>query len=232
MIVIKTFLLQNNSYGFVWIIRVYLLCALIVPFIGKLDFSKTRTILGVVIVYVLYELCCQYEIGIYAKVIGQTVFYVIPFGIVLLLGFCYRDFSKKVRLLVAVLFTASFAIIEFVYFMKFGEFCFVQPYKYPPRCIYIIHALMYISLLMLLENVFVKIGKNAFIVFVSRSSLWIYLWHIAFLALVDNFFTSSFWGVKFLIVTSLSVFVVFLQNKLIDSIEEKNKLPFLKIFRG
>ena len=47
--------------------------------------------------------------------------------------------------------------------------------------------MMYIFVLMLFIKFFSKIGKNRVIAFVAKSSLWIYLWHVLALLVVNAF---------------------------------------------
>ena len=230
-IVLKSFLLQNDSIGYVWIIRIYLMSAIIVPFVSKINFSYRRSSFGILLLYFLYEALCQFRVGTSYRIIDSTLFYIIPYGIILILGINYESFSRKTKVFLAFLFTAVFTIIEICYIAKNGEFLFVQQFKYSPRHIYLIHALMWIFVLMLFTKHWAKLGTNKLIIFVSKSSLWIYLWHILVLLLVNNFL-SLFWGVKFLAVVFGSVTITFIQNKIIDCAEGKIHPSVLKIFRG
>lgn len=231
-LVLATFLLQNDSIGYVWIIRVYLMCAIIVPFISRIDFSKKGCWLIAVLVYVLYEALCEFQIGTSLRLVDSTLFYIIPYGLVLTFGLNYDRFSRRKKCCMAVIFTLAFVSSEICHMVYTGHFCFVQQYKYSPRHIYLIHAMMYISILMLVIKYFSEIGKNRLVVFISKSSLWIYLWHILVLYIVKTLLNSTVWPVKFVIVISISVMITYFQNRIVDKFDGKLPKVLLKVFRG
>ena len=69
--------------------------------------------------------------------------------------------------------------------------------------------------------------------FCSKSSLWIYLWHILFLKFTEKLLTNINWIIKFLIVLFGAVLITYIQNKLVDILEKTNfNKNILKIFRG
>lgn len=108
-VVLKSFLLQNDSIGYVWIIRVYLMCAIIVPIASKVDLSKRVHCVIVLMVYILYELICELQIGTSFRLVESTLYYVIPYGIVLILGLNYNFFSRQNKIYMAIFFTLAFA---------------------------------------------------------------------------------------------------------------------------
>ena len=233
-VILKSYLLQNDSIGYVWIIRIYLLCALLVPFVKKLDLSKIYVWVVLIFVYVLYEFACKYRVGMQFRIIECSIYYMVSYGIILLFGLHYEKFSRKNKAILFGLALMCFACLELAYFMKNGEYCFTQKYKYPPRHLFLTHAFAYIFFLMLFETRDFALGKNGFILFVSKSSLWIYLWHILILQVVARLIPTAHWAVKYYVVYSLSVLIVFFQNKALDLIEKKQKvnLPFFRVFRG
>ena len=230
--ILKSYLLQNDSIGFVWIIRIYLLCAFSLPFLKKIDFSKLYTFGIVVFVYILYELSCKYRLWMNYRIIECTVYYLIPYGIVLLFGLNWKRFSRKEKRLLLLFSFLGFTTLQVLYFHKFGEYCFTQKYKYPPRHLFLMHAFWYIFLLMQFESKLNFLGNNKVIVFISKSTLWIYLWHILGLRLAGKVIPNAHWSLKYVFVLSISLLLVFVQNKILDIIETKWKIPILKVFRG
>ena len=194
--------------------------------------SKIYTWFALITVYVIFELACKYQIGMQFRVIECTIYYLVPYGIVLLIGTQYEKFSKKQKLIIFGLAFICFIILEILYFMKYGEYCFTQKYKYPPRHLVLAHAFSYILLFMLFEKRDFLLGRNKFVLFVSKSSLWIYLWHILVLQIAAKFIPNTNWYIKYYFVYSISLLIVFIQNKILDVIDSKRRIPFLKIFRG
>ena len=119
-----------------------------------------------------------------------------------------------------------------MYFYKHGEYCFTQKYKYPPRHLFLMHAFLYIFLLMQFESKLYFLGNNKIILFISKSTLWIYLWHILVLQLAEEVIQDAHWSLKYVFVLSVSLLIVFIQNKILDKIETKREIPILKVFRG
>ena len=54
--IIRSYLLQDNSIGYVWIIYVYFVCGVMMPWLVKIDLSKTKVRVGLVIVAFIYVL--------------------------------------------------------------------------------------------------------------------------------------------------------------------------------
>lgn len=229
-VVIKSFLLQNDSIGYVWIIRVYLICAIIVPFVLKAC-SLNRFWIYLGLVYLLYEFLYVFGVGENNRFVEGVLFYMIPYGTILVLGMRFQNLSQKIRLIILSISALIFISSEVFCFYQSNSFVFAQEFKYPPRIIYLSHAMVYISILMLfLKKTFII--NNKYILMASRSTLWLYLWHILILLVVKKFFPDVFWGVKWIIVIAISFFIVLLQNLFLDCVEKKRIYSFLKVFRG
>ncbi|MBO6055375.1 MAG: acyltransferase [Alphaproteobacteria bacterium] len=230
-IVLKSFLLQNDSIGYVWIIRIYLMCAIIVPFAKKLClFNKSWVFIG--LVYLIYEVLYLLGIGVNCRIIESTLYYVIPYGVVLIFGMQYQNFSRKTCYVLCISSTLIFLSLELFFYAQNNCFVFVQNFKYPPRILYLSHAVMFISFLMLFMNKKFSI-TNKYVLLASNSTLWIYLWHIMALLLVKKFLPeSTHYVLKYFIVILITLVIVFLQNKVVDYLERRKKYSFLKVFRG
>ena len=69
--------------------------------------------------------------------------------------------------------------------------------------------------------------------FCSKSSLWIYLWHVLIIFLLNTYYNYINWKIKYVIIVLGSIGITFMQNKVID-LSEKTKINknLLKVFRG
>lgn len=85
------------------------MCAIIVPIASKVDLSKRVHCVIVLMVYILYELICELQIGTSFRLVESTLYYVIPYGIVLILGLNYNFFSRQNKIYMAIFFTLAFA---------------------------------------------------------------------------------------------------------------------------
>ena len=228
---IESFCLTRYGIGYVWVILMYLYSALLIPLYSKIGFSdKSKWCL--LIVYVIYEIAFYYKIGTDNKVFDTTFYYIIPYGGVLTyLGYNYNRTRRKE--LIAFLSLFVFFALMIHYWVKLGSFQLVQISKYPPRCYYLSFGIaVSFILLMACERNNLKIYQNPLIVFISKHSMWIYLWHILVLTLYSDAKLPSKWYIKLLVVYSCSIVIVYLVNMVLDLIETRRNVFFFKYLRG
>lgn len=233
---INSFLLTRYGIGYVWIVLIYLYCALVIPLF---HYTKNKKILFslTVVVYIIYEFAYFYNIGTDNKFLMSTVYYIIPYATLTAIGFHYDSMSKKLKIFICTVSFATFISIAIYLYIKTGELVSVSHYKYPPVLYYIAYALFCSFFLLLIcdkkEN---KLFKNKLIVFISSHSFWIYLWHIFYLTLYKYFcqdiYNLNFWILKFIIILTTSTLTVWVQNKIVDICERKNQKLNLKFLRG
>ena len=91
---LPAFLLQKYQFGFVWIIGLYFVIALIIPFLRKMlanwhewnMIKKSVFTILLIGVGIIFELICA-KTNLYShKILEYTFFYIIPYGIVSILG--------------------------------------------------------------------------------------------------------------------------------------------------
>ena len=141
-ILIKSFLFQQDSIGYVWIIWVYVITAFLTPILIALyeRFGKTFFVLYFLL-YIGYEILVFLKVGISSRLLICSVYYAIPYGGILLFGLLYNKFSYKEKL-----FISSFALVIYIafavaaYLIK-GRYVPTQAFKYPPRMYWISYAI-------------------------------------------------------------------------------------------
>ena len=157
--------------------------------------------------------------------------YIIPYGIIYLLGMISRTTSYKTDRYISIICLAAFIISAYAIYSSTGMLQPTQFMKYPPTIYYISYAL-FVSFLLL--SLFKRIGlkSNRLIEFCSKSSLWIYLWHILFITIIPIFCGELDWILMYILVVICSIVITYIQNKLIDILAKANlNEDFLKIFR-
>ncbi len=180
-----------SGIGYVWIIRVFILVAMVSPFLlrfrnslVKRDFRYFAVIIAAYLCYeALYLSGLRPHIYILDKALAFAVFYVIPYGFVCAIGLALPGMSRKSVLCLAALFFTVFAAALAYEYYATGEVHSLSSFKYPPRLYYLSYAML-VSLLLYsaAERVTLNGGYiSRFITFASSASLWIYLWHIFFL---------------------------------------------------
>ena len=226
-----SFCLTSYGIGYVWVILMYLYSALLVPLYAKTGFSF-KTSLCLLLVYLLYEIAHFYSIGTANKLIDTTFYYLVPYGGVLSY-FGYHYHQMKHKNLAAALSFLIFAALGAYYWHKFGSPQLVQIAKYPPRCYYLSYGIA-ISLLLLIlcERNTLKIYRNPLIVFISKHSMWIYLWHILLLYVYSFVNLPEIWYIKLILVYSCSIGMVIFVNKVLDLIEKRHRFSLFKYLRG
>lgn len=220
----------DNALGYTWIIRIFLMLAIIAPLIRSAtkSLSQLQVFLSFIIVLILNQMLCAYYLA-HDDVALKTIVinYILPcisYGAIFLLGFNNQKFSPYFKCFVSLL-----AFVTFVFFVLFykrihGGFVSTQSFKYPPSGYYISYSIMVIFILSLMMNRIthvVKIMLGKFVVFCSSNSIWIYLWHIP----VVEYFSSSHddhnFLIRYVIACTISLSLMFIQVRLVNGLKEK-----------
>ena len=232
--ILRSFLLLDGI-GYVWIIRVYLICSLLTPlffyFNNKIKSSK-RKFLILLLVYVLYELFVFSGINESNVIFEFIIAYAIPYGVIYVLGMVSRKTSHVEDMKISIIFFFIFMISAVCVFLIYNQIQATQIMKYPPTIYYISYALFMSFLLMGIFKM-IPLKKLGFIEFCSSSSPWIYLWHIFFLYVIPLLFGQIHWTAYYMVVVTCSIAVCYVQNKIVDKLESRNiNKNILKLFRG
>lgn len=230
--VLPAFIFQKYVFGHTWIILLYLIVALIIPILRKLDVTKWYYFVSIFFILVFYEIICSKTNLYMHKILEYTLFYIVPYGTVSFLGI-YAVKSARKELLIVSVFSLFICFIYFCYFYFNGNTVFWISFNQPARIYYLSYGVGISFILYFLirdkENL---ILNNCFIQFLSQHSLWIYLWHSFWCFILVHFVTN--WFFLYLLVVLASVFTVMLQCFIVIALKRKtNKLDFiLNLFLG
>lgn len=214
--IVHTFLL-NDGIGYVWIIRVFLMVALIAPFIFYIhkNISNNFYYLCLVLIVLLINeillilLANVLDSGA-GKIIEKTIFYVIPYAAVFALGLRFLSLTKWQLISVSILVGSVFVGYSFWLTLTHGEFIPTQKYKYPPQLYYFSYAIVMSILLWSvayrLLGLVRALNLSDVVAFIGQNSIWIYLWHIPFVIAV-----SAPFYVKYPLILGISVLITFAQ---------------------
>jgi len=215
-----------DGIGYVWIVRVYLLIEIILPLlIFIIDKLKSIYIyLIIVSLFLLNELLCIY--GIYGMNKFNSLFLcnIVGYGIISLLGLVSRKMNKENYFNMFLLFSIIFLFYVSYNYKINHTFIYTQLMKYPPRLYYLSYSMIITYLLMLLN---IKINNNILkkiIVYSSKNSFWIYLWHILFIFVINIFNPNMSWYYRYIIISILSLLTIDLQNLLKNKLNKKIKM--------
>jgi len=228
----------TTGIGYVWIIRVFILIALIMPLLLNLyqKIGSKKFLCTLFFIYITYEIISRVYPGsglsdyaLVDQIFKNIIFYLLPFGCVAGLGLAIKDLDRKVLIKLATFFGLIFITSALYYLNTTGHFIPTQSAKYPPHIYYLSYAL-FISILLYLSSLtktFAKIFDNRFVVFIGTASLWIYLWQILFLSLwrvaKTNFDPHYSYLIEFILVSVLSLAIVWIQRRLVGFITNNGK---------
>ena len=109
--VIKGFTFQRDSQmvGMLWVIWVYLVCALIVPIIKKIGFREHSLIFVFALLFV-YEMLCAVTNLSEIRFLYITLFTIVPWGCVTYIGFYYDLMTKTQKRWLLMVFAILFCM--------------------------------------------------------------------------------------------------------------------------
>lgn len=185
----KTSYLLISGIGYVWIIKVYLLIAIISPGIQYISRSISRNLTYMIFLlawffaYQFFILKTSEYKGIFEKadkLTGGAFYtdvwlYLLGFGLIAAIGYRYKQFKRKERIGLILVCIACF----FGFIIKNG-YVSTQQYKYPPQLYYISYGVMVTLILYEIFSIkkFERVVNNKVVAWFSKNSLWLYLWHI------------------------------------------------------
>jgi len=233
--IFSTYFLINDGF-YTWIIRVFLLVALIAPFIYQwhLNIKKDNYYLAILFLTLLgYELVkfftSIYLIGNAGKIINLYVipylFYIIPYSVIFALGLRLNSMKSKINYIVLAF---SFIVFcEFLLFFGIKEHTFIptQTYKYPPSIYYFSYA-VFISIILWISShrIWTYISQylllKRFILFFARNTLWIYLWHIPIIGIFESHVLKDLhlhFLIKYFSIYIIAVTITFIQVWFVQS---------------
>ena len=213
-----------EGIGYVWIIRVFLLVALVSPLIFNWHQHTTdnRKYYGV-----LAALLIAYEAARYfslpyiqdgnTELITSVVFYIIPYSVIFALGLRMAQADKSQLYAIALASGSIFLLIGIALFLIHGEWMPTQELKYPPSLYYFSYALLVSSLLWrhseYIDHALASIKAKPLVLFIAGNSIWIYLWHIPVIKSIHVHFM-----LKYFIAFTTAVVVTYVQTRIVSYI--------------
>lgn len=221
-----------DGIGFVWIMRVFFLIALICPFILTMSEKIKRNDLyfGVLALgYLLYKGLLLIDLQLHGgieKTYSSFIVYGFGYGLIAALGIRFKNLTNKQSLALGLVMLIAYMSCMYRY-----NFASTESYKYPPTLYYLSYGLFAsILLYKLLEIKSIEaVFDNRFVAFLSRSSVWLYFWHIIFIYVI-KLFGSSMPGIsgnaisRFVFIFSCALIITILQE-MIEEFFKNNKLP-------
>lgn len=234
--VYESYLLMDGI-GFVWIIRVLLLIALVTPGLIKINQtikSDTLFIWLYSIVLILYLLIAYYKEGMDIALVRDWVYYAIGYGFVFLLGIRMKGLKCVDIMLFASIMMAFFITLgvldKYSLLGNDSVFLHVNDWKYPPTNIFLLYGLIMSILCYMVIYLKQRVKLNGVVNFIGCNSIWIYLWHIPFISITARM--EMVWWLRFVIIYLGAAGNYFLQYSLINWIGKRKNYKLFKYLIG
>lgn len=176
-IILSYFLI--GGIGYIWIMRVFFVVAILNPIVlkisNKIKNNRNFFILWVLIYISYFGLTNINLIGKSRFLFENILLYGIGWGLISSIGIRIKKITKQEMYIYTSIWLVIFMCLMFKY-----NFDSIQNYKYPPTMYYISYG-MFISFILFIildSRCIQSIFNNKFVEYISKNSLWIYLWHI------------------------------------------------------
>lgn len=223
--IVRSFLLLDNSIGYVWIIRIFLIVMLATPFILKLNnrIENIRLFVFVIVTTVfvlegihLIGVQCDKE-SVASFVIVDIIQYGIAYSIPFMLGVRCRNAEKMEQYKLLVFVIVVFVVSLVYYTFSYGLPIRITPnFKTPPHSYYIIYGCFVSVILWQMKTKISKWLTNKYFILLGQNTIWIYLWHMPF-ALVSNRLSDS-WVVRYIFVYGTAILIFMIQRSIVNKI--------------
>lgn len=219
--IVRSFLLLDDSIGYVWIIRVFLLEMLITP--PLVGFSrKIRSDVGflsfvlflLLINQVVYQCSELFSDGFLKNAFVDLVVYGIAYSVPFAVGVRIKSANSKVGFLYAGTLLLMFIVLCYTCASVGNNPIGISlGYKYPPRPYYIVYGTFVSVVLWTTRSFWERLSRNKLTSFIGQNTIWIYLWHMPF-ALFATVFMNN-WILRYVFVFSSALFLFWIQYNII-----------------
>lgn len=228
--IVGSYLLMDGI-GYVWIIRVFLMVAMLTPWLVRIEVRiKSDGLFAVLLVTlaVAQEVLLASHAGLGNPFVRDFVYYAVGYSLLFLLGLRLQRTACRRSWLTgcAVLFVAVLLLV-----CHQNGSIWVNDYKYPPRLYFMAYgAVASVACFLAMRSKLLR-RKVSLVTFIGQNTIWIYLWHIPLIQLTGMLHLA--WYVRFLLVYMLSVVVVRAQVALVNHWQHTHKnLTLLKYLKG
>lgn len=229
--IIESFFLLEGI-GYVWIIRVFLLIAILAPLYIRLalDVHKKYIFFMLIILFSLIpDAAIHLGFANESFILREYILYAIGYGAVFLVGL--KSASKQIwdgwRELLG--YVCIFILLCVCCLYRNGSLPLLSVYKFPPQSLFILYGVIVSWLLWNVVRLFsFSDGMlKSFILFVGQNTIWIYLFHIPFVYYLGE--QVEQWWLRFIFIYVISIILCFSKNKVLDLyLERYSWVSYLK----
>lgn len=225
--------LLMEGFGYVWVIRVFLLVALLTPVLQWIENEVRQSWLYVMLVLVVAAAasCCVANGLLTGNLfLREFVYMTIGYSVMFMLGLRFSSFSPLVKCAVAVLFLSVAIAYAAAKGMLPNGWCCFNNYKWPPRLYFICYGVFMSMLTYAIVTHVRSFFTNRLFLFIGSNTIWIYLWHIPFVQLTGRIGVP--WFLRYLIVYVCAITLYYAQSRLVEAISVYHKWTWVKYLKG
>lgn len=230
----------ESGFGYVWIIKVFLIVALLSPIyimiINKIGGMKTIflfTLMCLVITFLYFNHPNKTN-GLVRFILDDNFIYSISYGLMFVIGYLISSLGKGK---ISIVFVINISLLVFFCAFYFDNFR-MNDYKYPPTIVYISYAIVMSIIIYSILN-HLSFNNKSFIYIVNLiapNTIWIYLWHIPMIFITNAYFGKNY-IINLVITVLFSVSMAYFQRVIIEKIalriKRKNISNFIRlVFTG
>lgn len=234
--IVRSFLLLDNSIGYVWIIRIFLIVMLVTPFIQRID-HKIHNLFSFIVVLVMAYLALEgmhllgrqfKDSAVASFVIVDVIQYGFAYSIPFFLGMRCRTLNANNQNKLLVFVIASLVVSVVCYLSTYGFPIIISPtFKIPPHSYFIVYGCFVSVVLWRLKKIAPKWITNPYFIMVGQNTIWIYLWHMPFVLISNRI--SEMWPIRYIFVYGCAIVCFMIQRAIV----KKNNSNFArKYFLG
>ena len=205
--ILGSYLLFNEpSIGYVWIMRVFVMIALVVPLMYRyvVKWSVCKIVMLLATLWVAVSaIVANIEMfkshWVIRFIVNEYIVYLLAYSIIAIVGI--RAIKATSKELSCYMLIALMGWVIYVLIMD-QNFAFNPNLtKYPPHGLYILYGLFVSVFLWLIKPLFNCLKLNKAVQYISDNSMWLYLWHIVLVyALIPFSKIPNTWFLRYVIV--------------------------------
>lgn len=216
--IIESFLLMEGI-GYVWVIRVFLIIAILAPLFLKIISNIRKNyifFLLIVILSLLPDFLIRQNIFDLNFIIREYILYAIGYGAIFLVGLKSIFWRAEYKEWDFWGYIGVFILLFILYTGNNNSLPLLSTYKFPPQSLFILYGIIVSQILWLtIRYISFPDGKlKSFMLFIGQNTIWIYLIHIPFVFCFDKHVEQ--WWLRFLFIYTFAIIVCMLKNKVID----------------
>ena len=223
--IIGSYLMLNSpSIGYVWIMRIFLLMALIIPLLDKV-LKNVRFIVVMISIFIILiaqsiiaNLSGYIDNSIFRFLFDEIILYMVGYSPLVILGLKIKQFKT-----VEVTATLILLSIGVMICLMNNDWNFTpNKFKYPPVSLYLMYGLFASCLLWSVKPILGKYITIDGFNYLSKNSMWIYLWHIVPVYMITPIdWIENTWFLRYMIVIFFAIGLYFFYSKIIGFFPEK-----------